>query len=97
MPLLSQRRSIYYFVADWLCDAELLWLVWLGERPATFSAEGSKRRKRRGLLTPSLSLHRGQSPEAAATVALKLLSHRSQKNTGNPLLVGETVRVVERA
>ena len=52
----------------------------MGERPATFSAEGSKRRKRNGTLTPSLSLHRGQSPEAAATVALYLDSHRSQKN-----------------
>jgi hypothetical protein len=56
-----------------------------GEMPATFSAEGSKRRKRNGLLTPSLSLQRGQSPEAAAMVALNLLSHRSQKNTGNVL------------
>jgi hypothetical protein len=43
-------------------------------------AEGSNSRKRSLLVTPSLSLQRGQSPAAAATVALNLLSHRSQKN-----------------
>jgi hypothetical protein len=49
-----------------------------GERPATLIAEGSKSWKRSLLETPSLSLQRGQSPAAAATVALNLLSHRSQ-------------------
>jgi hypothetical protein len=79
---INNSRGISYF-ADWLCGAGATGRA--GERPATFSAEGSKRRKRSGAATSSVSLHRGQSPAAAATVALNLLSHRSQKNTG-PIL-----------
>ncbi len=45
----------------------------------------SKRRSRSLLATPSLSRQRGQSPAAAATVALNLLPQRSQKNTMDSL------------
>lgn len=78
---------VFGYFAGWLRGTGAP--VRAGEMPATFSADGSKRRKRNGLATPSLSLQRGQPPEAAAMVALYLLSHRSQKNTGHPLVGGE--------
>jgi hypothetical protein len=73
---LTRGRVFASYFAGWLRGTGMA--ARLGERPATFSAEGSKRRKRSGAATPSLSLQRGQSPAAAATVALNLLSHRSQ-------------------
>jgi hypothetical protein len=72
------KRAAYLlpYFAGWLWAVGAV--VRAGERLATFIAEGSKRRKRSGLETPSLRMHRGQSLAEAATVALKLLSHRSQ-------------------
>jgi hypothetical protein len=76
LALPGRREGRAHHFAGRLCDTGAP--VRAGERPATFNAEGSKRRKRKGALTPSFSLQRGQPAEAAAIVALYLLSHRSQ-------------------